>query len=71
MLLTSTDSRVVGGARGNQGNEGSSSNSDNISRELIEAVDIDVLISSGRKRRRTSTGTTRVNPSSEEEGDGH
>ncbi|PPD74161.1 hypothetical protein GOBAR_DD28914 [Gossypium barbadense] len=57
---------------GNQGSEGSSSDIDsgNISYELNEAMDIDALISGGRKRHKTLTEATRVNLSSEVEGSG-
>ncbi|PPS05905.1 hypothetical protein GOBAR_AA14738 [Gossypium barbadense] len=57
---------------GNQGSEGSSSDTDsgNISYELNEAMDIDALISGGRKRHKTLTEATPVNLSSEDEGGG-
>ncbi|PPR98687.1 hypothetical protein GOBAR_AA21975 [Gossypium barbadense] len=57
--------RVLGGTGGNQSNKCNSHDSDSISRELNIAMDIDALISSGRKKRRTSTGALRVNPSSD------
>ncbi|PPD70406.1 hypothetical protein GOBAR_DD32714 [Gossypium barbadense] len=65
LSLTSTDPGVLGGVGGNQGSEGCSSDTynDSISHELNKAMDIDALISSGRKRRRTSTGVAHVNPS--------
>ncbi|PPD97290.1 hypothetical protein GOBAR_DD05681 [Gossypium barbadense] len=67
LLITSTDCRVVDGAEGNQGCEDSSSYSDNISFELNEAIDIDALIGSGHKRRKTSFGAGHINLSSKKE----
>ncbi|PPS17001.1 hypothetical protein GOBAR_AA03581 [Gossypium barbadense] len=70
LLITSIDSRVVDGAEGSQGYEDNSSDSDNISHELKEVMDIDALIGSGHKRRKTSVGAAHINPSSKEEGSG-
>ncbi|KAK5838867.1 hypothetical protein PVK06_007613 [Gossypium arboreum] len=54
----------------NQGCEDNSSNINSISCELNDAMDIDALIDSGHKRRKTSARATRINPSNELEGSG-
>ncbi|KAH1072331.1 hypothetical protein J1N35_024659 [Gossypium stocksii] len=58
LSLTSTGPRVLTGVETNQSNEGNSSDTDSdiILCELNEANDIDALISSGRKKHKTSTG---------------
>lgn len=72
LSLTSFDPKVPCGTEGNQDNEGNSNetDSDSISRELNETIDIDALIKSGHKRRKTSTGVAHVNLSSKEEVNG-
>ncbi|KAH1032180.1 hypothetical protein J1N35_044354 [Gossypium stocksii] len=63
LIITFINPRVSGSTGGNQGCEDSLSDSDNIFCELNKVMDIDALIGSGRKRRKTFVEATHINPS--------
>lgn len=67
MSIAPTDHKVITGVAHNQGCDDNLSETDMLLRELNEAMDIDVLISSGRKKHKTFVDAMYVNPPSEEE----
>ncbi|PPD99689.1 hypothetical protein GOBAR_DD03278 [Gossypium barbadense] len=70
LLIASFGPRVVDDTWGNRGCEDNSSETNNISHELNEAVDIDVVIGSGCNKHKTSTGVICINSFSNEEESG-